>query len=52
MTATLEAPTPIGEVPTFEVCLKIRRYLPPETDDVVLRLEFDDGTYLIADELS
>jgi hypothetical protein len=25
---------------------------PPVTDDVVLRLEFNDGTYLIADELS
>ena len=32
MTATLEATSQLGEVPTFEVHLKIRRYLPPETD--------------------
>jgi succinate dehydrogenase / fumarate reductase iron-sulfur subunit len=31
MTATLEAPGQIGEVPSFEVRLKIRRCLPPES---------------------
>ena len=35
MTATLDAPTAMGEVPAFEVRLKIRRYLPPETDETV-----------------
>ena len=30
MTATAQAPSQIGEVPTFEVRLKVRRYLPPE----------------------
>ncbi len=30
MTATAQAPSQLGEVPSFEVRLKIRRYLPPE----------------------
>jgi succinate dehydrogenase / fumarate reductase iron-sulfur subunit len=30
MTATAQAPSQIGEVPSFEVRLKVRRYLPPE----------------------
>jgi len=32
MTATLEATSQLGEVPSFEVRLKVRRYLPPESD--------------------
>lgn len=35
MAATLEAPTAVREVPTFEVRLKIRRYLPPETEEAL-----------------
>jgi hypothetical protein len=40
---------------TLEVSYTYRYQLehgPPKTDDVVLRLEFENGTYLIAEELS